>query len=316
MSAVAEPAVPVRLHTSEGGGFTAAGLLFGALTVLCWASYNVAAKHGIDAGFAPVDLAALRFGVGGLVLIPLLIFGPRWRARLPSLKATLVLTLLGGPLFSVLAVWGFTYAPLTHGVLFAPAANFIVGSLLGVLWLHEKVGRRHLVGGAVMLTGLAVLSGVDATTLGPETLKGDLLFMATGSTWALFTALMRRWRIDPVAGVLAQGSAAALLAPVVWLVIGGGRMFEMPQDAFLTQVVFQGIVGGLGSSFAFFAAVGALGATRASMLGPMVPVAAVLMAAAVYLEPPRAIDLAGVSLVTLGLVIATVVRPFRARPPA
>lgn len=307
---------PIAPDTSQGGAFTAAGLLFGAMTVLCWASYNVAAKEGIDAGFAPVDLALLRFGVAGLVLGPLLLFGLRWRGRLPNWRQTLALGLLGGPLFSILAVTGYKFAPLTHGILFAPAANFIVGSLLGVLWLHEKVGRRHLVGGAVMLTGLAVLSGFDAATLGPETLKGDALFLATGSIWALFTALTRRWRIDPIAGVLAQGTLAAVLAPLVWIAIGGGVIFAMPWEQVAGQAVMQGIVGGLGSAFAFFGAVAALGAARASLLGPMVPVAAVAMAAAWHMAAPRWVDLAGVALVTLGLIVATVTpRPFRSRPP-
>lgn len=307
VAAAGEPVANTPLDASRGGPVGAAGLLFGGLTVACWASYNVAAKHAIDTGFTPVDLSALRFGVAGAVLIPLLIwFAFTRRARLPGLGPTLVLALVGGPLFSVLAVSGYVFAPLTHGILFAPAANFVAGSLLGVLWLGETVGRRHLVGGAIMLAGLALLSGVDAATLGPETLTGDLLFVATGSTWAVFTALMRRWRIDPVGGVLAQGTVACLMAPVVWLAIGGGTMFEVPREALAAQVFWQGVVGGLGASFAFFGAVTAMGAARASLLGPLVPGTALAMSALWTLEAPRWIEVAGVATVSAGLVTATI----------
>jgi drug/metabolite transporter (DMT)-like permease len=307
VAAAGEPVADTPLDASRGGPVGAQGLLFGALTVACWAGYNVAAKDGIDAGFRPVDLSALRFGVAGLVLAPmLLVFALRRRARLPGWGPTVALALVGGPLFSVLAVSGYQFAPLTHGILFAPAANFVAGTLLGVLWLGETVGRRHVVGGAIMLAGLALLSGVDAATLGPETLTGDFLFICTGSTWAVFTALMRRWRVDPVGGVLAQGTLACLLVPAVWFGIGGGTLFEMPPAQLGLQVVMQGVVGGLGASFAYFGAVGAMGAARASLLGPLVPGTALLIAAAVWMEPPRWVEVAGAATVSLGLIVATV----------
>ncbi|WP_299751421.1 hypothetical protein [uncultured Tateyamaria sp.] len=50
------------------------GPLFGTITVLSWAGFNVAAKAGIDAGMSPAALSFLRYLTPGVVAIPLLIW--------------------------------------------------------------------------------------------------------------------------------------------------------------------------------------------------------------------------------------------------
>jgi drug/metabolite transporter (DMT)-like permease len=285
--------------------------IYGALTVMFWAAYNVAAKEGIDEGFLPADLSLLRFGTGGLVFIPLLLIR-RFRAKLPPLRHALALMALGGPLFAVLASSGYQYTPLSHGLLFAPAAAFIGGAVLGVVWLGEKVGRRHWLGGAVMLSGLVVLSGFDAATLGPDALFGDLLFVLTGSTWSVFTALMRKWRVDALSGTVAVGALSFLAVwPVNWALGSGPAILEMPPASLAVQAVMQGLVGGVGSFFAYFAAVQALGAARASLLPALVPGTALLVSAVALGTEPRPAELAGIALATLGLYLAA--RPSRPR---
>ncbi|MEO1687465.1 MAG: DMT family transporter, partial [Pseudomonadota bacterium] len=263
-------------------------------------------------GFRPADLSLLRFGVGGLVFVPLLLL-PRFRAKLPTFKQTAVLMLLGGPLFAVLSSSGYQYASLSHGLLFAPAAAFIGGALLGVLWLGEKVGRRHWLGGGVMMAGLAVLSGFDLVTLGvSEVLIGDALFVATGLTWSMFTAMMRRWRVDPLSGTVAVGALSFVCVwPVNALLGSGPAILDMPAASLAGQAFFQGMIGGVGSFFAYFAAVAALGAARASLLPALVPGSALLMSVAALGAEARPAELAGIALVTLGLFLAA--RPSRVR---
>ncbi|WP_299706314.1 hypothetical protein [uncultured Tateyamaria sp.] len=43
------------------------GPLFGAITILSWAGFNVAAKAGIDAGMSPAALSFLRYLTPGVV---------------------------------------------------------------------------------------------------------------------------------------------------------------------------------------------------------------------------------------------------------
>lgn len=108
------------------------GTVFGAITLFSWAGFNVAAKAGIDAGMSPAALSFLRYLTPGLLAIPLLIW-LRHRAKhdhLPVLRLA-VLACLGGPLFGLIAVAGYQFAPLSYGLLFAPVAVFVSGTVLG-----------------------------------------------------------------------------------------------------------------------------------------------------------------------------------------
>src|ERR1700759_5424536 len=46
------------------------GVVCGALAALSWASGFVVAKHGIEIGFSPADIAFHRFFWSGLILLP------------------------------------------------------------------------------------------------------------------------------------------------------------------------------------------------------------------------------------------------------
>ncbi|MCE8008713.1 hypothetical protein [Aestuariivita sp.] len=83
------------------------GAALGAITVLCWAGFNVAAKAGIDSGMSPSALSFLWYMIPGLVAIPVLIL-VRHRTRkdgLPAYKLCM-LAVLKGPLFGLIAVAG------------------------------------------------------------------------------------------------------------------------------------------------------------------------------------------------------------------
>ncbi|MEM9432228.1 MAG: hypothetical protein AAGA32_22630 [Pseudomonadota bacterium] len=144
------------------------GAAFGALTVLCWAGFNVAAKAGIDAGLSPAALSFLRFLTPGLAAVPIVIWmrhrslGP----RLP-LSRLLVLALLGGPVFGLIAVAGYQFALLSNGLLIAPVAVYATGTARGVALLQERVSGLRSLGGGVMIGGLALLVGVEICDLDP-----------------------------------------------------------------------------------------------------------------------------------------------------
>jgi threonine/homoserine efflux transporter RhtA len=48
------------------------GVARGIVAAVTWAVYNVGAKVGAAQGFRPADLTVIRFGVAGLIMLPLL----------------------------------------------------------------------------------------------------------------------------------------------------------------------------------------------------------------------------------------------------
>ncbi|TFL16351.1 hypothetical protein [Jannaschia formosa] len=109
------------------------------MTIMCWAGFNVAAKAGINAELSPAASSFLRYSTPAL-LATRVWFRLRRRAgrgRLP-LGRLFVFALLGGPIFGLIAVAGYQFAPLSQGLLFAPVADFVAG----LAWMRVSWERR------------------------------------------------------------------------------------------------------------------------------------------------------------------------------
>ena len=112
----------------------AAGLAWGLLAAAIWSVYTVLARPGIKSGLSPLDMTLLRFTPGALVMLPFV-----WRWGLRDLagigwRRGAVLAALSGPVFSLLMMSGFAYAPLAHGAIIAPACQMLTGIGLSA-WL-------------------------------------------------------------------------------------------------------------------------------------------------------------------------------------
>jgi hypothetical protein len=46
---------------------TSRGLLAGLMVVLCWSGFNIVSRFGSKGVFTPFDLAAMRYGISGLL---------------------------------------------------------------------------------------------------------------------------------------------------------------------------------------------------------------------------------------------------------
>ncbi|MEM9969400.1 MAG: hypothetical protein AAF755_15135 [Pseudomonadota bacterium] len=133
--------------------FTTYGRIFRSDHLRCWASLNVAAKAEIDAGRTPAALSFLRYVTPGRLAIPLPIC-LRCRSKdrsLPFPKLAALAT-LGGPLFALIAVGGYQFAPLTHGLLFASVAVLSLEHSLAHFYCESVLRRR---GGSELWSCLA-----------------------------------------------------------------------------------------------------------------------------------------------------------------
>jgi len=137
----------------------AAGLAWGMLAAAIWTVYSVLARLGIKSGLSPLDMTLLRFAPGALVMLPFV-----WRWGLRDLGGIgwprgAVLAALSGPVFSLLMMTGFAYAPLAHGAVIAPACQMLTGIGLSAWLARAPVTRETVLGGACVLLGLAFKGG-------------------------------------------------------------------------------------------------------------------------------------------------------------
>ena len=93
------------------------GALYGLAAVSIWSGWIVVARLGLKTSLTPLDIAALRFGVAGLLLLPYLVGKGLAFERLGWLGLAAIV--LGGGAPVLLANAGLLFAPAAHaGALF------------------------------------------------------------------------------------------------------------------------------------------------------------------------------------------------------
>ena len=277
------------------------GVACGTLASLGWAAGFVAAKHGIQIGFSPADIAFHRFFWTGLLLLPAL-----YRNGLADLGGLgwgrgFVMTMLGGPLQAILAYSGFILVPLGHGTTIQPATAALTGLVLAAVVLHEHVSPARVFGAAAIVIGLLVFGAESLATLGGPGVGGDLLFVCAGAFWAMFGTLLRHWRIPGMRAIVAVATLSLILTAPVYLWLYGWNEFAR-HSLFenLLQVVVQGGLAGLLPIYLFAHAVFALGAGRAATFPALVPVFGVVIGFLALGVIPSLAQFAGMAIVLIG----------------
>jgi drug/metabolite transporter (DMT)-like permease len=254
------------------------GIVCGTLAALAWAMGFVAAKHGVQIGFSPADLAFHRFFWSGLLMLPLIV-----RAGLRDLGGigwgrASVMTVLSGPPQALLAYTGFILVPLGHGTTIQPACAALSGLVLASLVLHEKATLQRIAGGTIIIAGLLVFGAESLTTIGSSGVGGDLLFATAGLFWATFGTLLRLWNVAGTRAITAVGGVSVIvLAPIYLFIYGVSGLLKQSLFENLLQAVVQGGIAGALPIYLFAHAVIALGGGRAATFPALVPVFSVIV---------------------------------------
>lgn len=285
----------------------AAGVAVGLAAASIGALYTVYARWGIAQGLHASDLTALRFGVAGLLMLPLLVHALRTRrdVLLGRWRLWLAVAALAGTPFGLLMFGALQFAPASHAAVFPFAAMSLAGLMLSALVLGDKLTSRKAAGIGVVLCGLALLSGVEAASFSGRALMGDAMFVAAGTLWAGFGILLRRNRLDPLlATAVISVSALLTYVPVYLAVEGTVRLAAASTTVLWTEVMVQGAIAGAGTLFTYATMVRLLGPARAAIFPALAPGLATLMAWPVLGHVPTPAEAAGHVIVIAGLILA------------
>ena len=281
------------------------GIVCGTLAALAWAAGFVVAKHGIQIGFSPADLAFHRFFWSGLLVLPLIVReGLRDLGGIGWSRAS-VMTILSGPPQSLLAYTGFILVPLGHGTTIQPACAALSGLVLASLILHEKATLQRIIGGAIIIAGLLMFGAELLTTIGNAGVGGDLLFATAGLFWATFGTLLRHWNVAGTRAVMAVGAVSVIvLAPIYLLIYGISGLARQSLFENLLQAVVQGGIAGSLPIYLFAHAVIALGGGRAATFPALVPIFGVIIGYVALGVVPSLAQFVGMLIVLVGFHFA------------
>jgi drug/metabolite transporter (DMT)-like permease len=284
------------------------GLLSGATMALGASLSFAAARAGILGGLDVADLIFARFLVAGAIFLPFLV---RW--GLPTLagigfRRAAILTLLGGAPFALLQTGGYGFAPLAHGAVIAPSTVTIVSTIGAAIFLRERLGPAHLAGAAIVLLGIGLIGwdGItqSAAKSGERAWVGDLLFFASSLLWAGFTLLLRHWRLSALRATAVVAVLSMILATPTYLMwVGTEHLIALPLGVLAFQGLVQGGLQGVITMVAYSQAVVLLGVSRAVLFPAIVPAVSVMVGIPSVGEIPSILQIAGLGLVTLGLLI-------------
>jgi drug/metabolite transporter (DMT)-like permease len=281
------------------------GIVCGTLAALAWAMGFVAAKHGVQIGFSPADLAFHRFFWSGLLMLPLIVReGLRDLGGIGWSRAS-VMTVLSGPPQALLAYTGFILVPLGHGTTIQPACAALSGLMLASLILHEKATLQRISGGAIIIAGLLMFGAESLTTIGSSGVGGDLLFATAGLFWATFGTLLRLWNVPGTRAVMAVGAVSVIvLAPVYLFIYGISGLVRQSLFENLLQAVVQGGIAGSLPIYLFAHAVIALGGGRAATFPALVPIFSVVIGFLALGVVPTLAQFVGMLIVLVGFHFA------------
>ncbi|MCR6629726.1 MAG: DMT family transporter [Magnetospirillum sp.] len=283
------------------------GLLVFAI-VLWGANFNL--SQPALAELHPLVAAAGRFAIAAAFMLVLALVRGERVPLLRHARSYVPLALVGIAGFNVFFFYGLQTTSPVNGALIQ-ATNPLVTALLAALFLGEKPSLRQMMAFPVALLGVAVvlLGGGASLTLAP----GDTLIMAANLCWAAYTVMARRWM--PQASGIANTTAlmvvgALTLSAAAWV---ADAPVAVPSGHAAGAVLAMGLCGTVLSYLFYNAALVRLGAGRTALFLNLVPIVAMVIAAATG-TPPTLLQLAG-GLVTIGAVtLATL--PARQSKPA
>jgi drug/metabolite transporter (DMT)-like permease len=315
----------------------ATGIAAAIVTVVIWTSFILIARASADPARSPTlnsfDIACARIVGASLILLPWgwwlvrrerALGAPRsasWLGLSPlSLRITATTGLFAGALYAMLAYSGFAFAPALHASVLMPGSLPLWTALLAMLVLHERITRLRALGllfivaGDLLVGGASLLRAFD----GGETWKGDLLFMSAACSWGAYSVLARRYALDAVRATIAVTVFAFVAyVPIYNLLLAlhlvPGHLWTAPLKDVLFQMAFQGLGSVVISGISFTKMIQHFGPVRSTMITALVPGLSALGAVLLLGEPLHWNLLAGLVLVTAGILFG--VRAAAPRPP-
>lgn len=252
-----------------------AGLAAALGAVCVWAGWIPMTRLAVTARLSPEDVAALRFGISGVLLAPVLLL--RW-CEVPWRRVALLLPVVlgAGVSYQLLFGHGLAIANSGQAAVLGPGlvSPFVV--LLATLFLGERPRRPQLLGLAVTLCGVVFVLGRDFAN-GRTHLFGYALIVCASLHWAAYTTASRALRMHPFVNAALVAVVNGISYVPIYLVLGGAaRLAALPAADLWLQGLYQGVLTAIVALIAFAFAVDRLGAAAAASVTPLSPVLAAL----------------------------------------
>src|SRR6266849_324406 len=253
----------------------------------------------------PLHFRALGLGVGAASLFAIA-RANRLPIRVPlgAWPRLIAITLFNVAAWNVLAVYGVTFMESGRAAILA--YTFPVWSvLLGVWFLREPLTGRRLAGLILGLLGMLLLLGEEFRAVGRSP-TGALLLVASAISWAVSTAIMKRWPVDLPTTSFTGWQMLLALMPI----LSGALLFEtgsfspLGLSAWpLWGLIYNAIVSSIFCNWAWIKIATHAPISVSSLSTLMIPIVGVFSGMLVLGERPQWSDFAALALVVAALEV-------------
>lgn len=268
-------------------------------------------KMGLAAGIEPFTLAMLRWLITSLILI--LCFWQNFALHLAILKNNFHFLIL----IAFLSMWicgGVVYYALqntsaTNGILIYTTSPVIV-ILIEAIFIGRKTKLREILGIclAVFGIGYVVFQGRLSNLLQLEFNSGDLFFVLTAFSWALYSILLKHTELKTLPQSVQLGSigfvGALLLSPIALYEVQQTGQFPILLDQWIIIgliVLFSSIIAFLSFQYG----IRQLGASLASIFMYLMPIYGSFFSVLLLGETIKIFQISGAIFVIFGVIIAS-----------
>ncbi len=274
----------------------------------------IAATRLLGGGVAPELLGALRFGIAGLLLLPVMLLLVRRRLHGRDLLATVVLGGIAFGFFPVIynsAISMTTASRAAMAICTMPLMTMLLAAALKL----EVLTLRRSMGVVLAMAGVAIalLGGLDHAP--PKAWRGDLLMLGGAFVMAFFNVRSRS--VIPRVGVLGFTCGAMLAGSAALLVVSAlsGALSNLPDITSQSWmlIVYLGLFGGVAAMLLWSFGLRHAPVTVVAVSVTISPLSASVLAS-LLLDEPLGLALGlGLCAVAVGIWLASV--PARLRVP-
>jgi len=272
--------------------------------VIVWSTFLVISRSGVQSGMTIFDIAALRYGIAGLICVPIVLYYKPWRTTTVTRLA--MLAFFGGVPYGLLSYVGFIFAPAAHGGVFLNGMVPALALIIGYVWLRERPLAIQIFGSALIIAGAGMATFSATSGANPDAWIGDIAFFITGAFFAVFLILQRQWRADIPQILLAAAVVGAIVYLPIWALVLPSTLAQSDPNQIALQAVFQGLFPNLLGLILLSHAVRRVGSTVVAAFLSAVPAVASVMGLVFLNEDPGLLAWLGLPILTTGILLATV----------
>ncbi len=277
-------------------------LAFAALTI--WSGWFAVTRLSLTRELGVYDIAALRLGVGALVLLPAFLRSARGIPRAAWREGAVLSACWGAP-FVLLLSWGIQLSSAAHAAAITPSMMPVFAGVIGWAVLRDRPGPLRWLGFALISAGVVALSATLSTPGRPwDAWAGNAALLGAAGLWAVYTLRVRRAGLTPLqaAALVCLYSSAAYLP--VYALSGVSRLSLAPWPEVALQALYQGVLVSGVSVIAYNRAIALIGPGAASAVVSLVPVMATALAIPILGEQPTVFTTAAVVVIVAGVLLA------------